>query len=61
MGNARTSYRIIPGSLQETRLAFPCRTVLEARGGAELAAYLAGLHAAIITGSMQTMDGGFGA
>lgn len=28
---------------------------------AELAAYLAGPHAAMITGSMQTIDGGFGA
>ena len=28
---------------------------------AELAAYLAGRHGAMITGSMQTIDGGFGA
>jgi cyclic-di-GMP-binding biofilm dispersal mediator protein len=28
---------------------------------AELAAFLAGPHAAMITGSMQTIDGGFGA
>ena len=28
---------------------------------AELAAYLAGPHAAMITGSLQTIDGGFGA
>jgi len=28
---------------------------------AELAAYLAGVHGAMITGSMQTIDGGFGA
>jgi cyclic-di-GMP-binding biofilm dispersal mediator protein len=34
-----------------------------ARGGeiAELTAYLAGPHGAMITGSMQTIDGGFGA
>jgi cyclic-di-GMP-binding biofilm dispersal mediator protein len=28
---------------------------------AELAAYLAGPHSAMITGSMQTIDGGFAA
>jgi cyclic-di-GMP-binding biofilm dispersal mediator protein len=28
---------------------------------AELAAFLAGPHGAMITGSMQTIDGGFGA